>query len=244
MSGNAALRFALTVTHRPTVEALEGRTLLSGGAPGTIRGLVFNDADENGRRSRPEVGVGDASAFIDANANGSADAGEATVITAGDGTFEFAGLAAGTHAVGVIPPADMRAGPGGNTTHAVVTARRGGRLRPIGLVGLGTIGGTVFSNSVYPPPLNVVYDKPVRNMRVFLDANDDGVRQRGEPLTRTDAEGRYRFSSLTAGSYVVKASARGPWHAGDVSPARADITAAELNHVRNLLLTYIPRWVR
>jgi hypothetical protein len=38
---------------------------------------------------------------------------------------------------------------------------------------------------------------------VYLDLNRDGARQRGEPLARTDREGKWHFGGLDAGTYSV-----------------------------------------
>ena len=237
----AARRLASTNRCRPAVEALEHRTLLSGAAAGTIRGLVFNDADDNGRRSRREAGVAGISVFIDGNANGTVDVGEGATVTAADGSFEFSGVALGSHEVRATPPPDMRAGARGATAEAVLTPRRGQRLAPIGLVGLGTIRGTVRTTRSYPPNPYSVYDRPVRGVLVFLDLNADGARQKNEPFTRSGADGRYQLAGLAAGTYVTVTLARWPPFTPSKSTGSAEVGPGQWTYVKDVTLDFVPR---
>src|SRR4051812_28634844 len=43
-------------------------------------------------------------------------------------------------------------------------------------------------------------DRP--GFTVFLDANGDGTFQSGEPITQTDAAGKFAFANVANGSYV------------------------------------------
>ena len=241
MPGNAPLRFASVMMPRPAIEALEGRTLLSGVAAGTIRGLVFNDADDNGRRSRWESAVGGAAVFMDSNADGVADASEVATLTADDGSFEFTGVLPGGHEIRVTPPEDMRVSTQGASRTAILTQRRGDRLDPIGLVGVGTIGGTVMTTRSYPPSPFSVYDKPVRGLVTFLDLNDDGKRQRNEPFARSDAEGRYQIAGVRAGTYAITTLARFPPFSPTKSTWRGEVGPGSWAYVNNVSLDFIPR---
>lgn len=44
----------------------------------------------------------------------------------------------------------------------------------------------------------------ISNVIVFLDQNQNGVRDPAEPFTQTDADGHYQFQGLVAGSYHVR----------------------------------------
>ncbi len=47
-------------------------------------------------------------------------------------------------------------------------------------------------------------DPPAAGVPVFLDLNDNGGPDPGEPTVTTDAQGRYRFSNLRPGNYTVR----------------------------------------
>jgi hypothetical protein len=63
---------------------------------GLITGIVFNDADGNGRRDAGEKGLGGWLLFLDTNNNGKPDSGELTFTTGTDGKFSFI-VPAGTY---------------------------------------------------------------------------------------------------------------------------------------------------
>ena len=67
-----------------------------------ITGVVFNDTNGDGVRQSGEAGLANVTVFIDTNNNGKLDAGEVTTKTAADGSYNVAGLAAGTYHVGVV----------------------------------------------------------------------------------------------------------------------------------------------
>lgn len=47
-------------------------------------------------------------------------------------------------------------------------------------------------------------ESPAANVRVYLDANDDGQLNNGEAFTSTDTLGQYMFDNLAAGTHVVR----------------------------------------
>jgi hypothetical protein len=75
--------------------------------PGTVSGVVFNDANGNGIRERSEIGgVAGALVYVDVNRNGFLDAGEPSdVSTAPAGAWSIGGMAPGTYVVRQVPPA-------------------------------------------------------------------------------------------------------------------------------------------
>jgi hypothetical protein len=68
---------------------------------------------------------------------------------------------------------------------------------------LGAISGVVIHDS----DLNGMQDTGEPGLAgqvVFLDLNNDGVLDPGDPSTTTDANGNYTFSGLTPGTYTVR----------------------------------------
>jgi hypothetical protein len=82
----------------------------------SITGIVFNDANRNGRLDGREAGLGRDSVFLDSNNDGIFERGEPVAGTDRRGGFTFSGLAAGTYHVGSIAPRRWV-----HTTPAVVT---------------------------------------------------------------------------------------------------------------------------
>jgi len=76
---------------------------------------------------------------------------------------------------------------------------------------------------------------------VFVDANDNGVLDAGEPVTTTAADGSYAFTGLAAGSYVVRQVQQSQWQ--QVAPAagaaiRVTLQAGETIEHNDFLLQH------
>jgi len=76
---------------------------------------------------------------------------------------------------------------------------------------------------------------------VFVDANDNGVLDAGEPVTTTATDGSYAFTGLVAGSYVVKQVPQAQWQ--QVAPAanasiRVTLQAGETLEHNDFLLQH------
>lgn len=76
-----------------------------------------------------------------------------------------------------------------------------------------------YKNPVAPPPTASISgkkfqdqtgngltsdDTPLGGTTIYLDADNDGVKDAGEPSTVTGADGKYQFSGLASGTYVVR----------------------------------------
>jgi uncharacterized protein (DUF2141 family) len=70
---------------------------------GSIAGTVFDDANGDGKIDNGEFGVGLWTVYLDLNKDGKLDTGDKSVTTDINGKWSFAGLAAGTYVVRVVP---------------------------------------------------------------------------------------------------------------------------------------------
>jgi hypothetical protein len=68
----------------------------------TITGTVFNDLNADGLKNANESGQSGWTVYLDADGNGQLGTGEASTITATDGSYSFNGLAAGTYTVAEV----------------------------------------------------------------------------------------------------------------------------------------------
>ncbi len=66
-----------------------------------------------------------------------------------------------------------------------------------------TLSGTVTQDA-NANQVNDAGDSPISGTTVYLDLNRNSTFDAGEPQTLTNAQGRYQFSDLTAGEYVVR----------------------------------------
>ncbi|WP_422923292.1 FG-GAP-like repeat-containing protein [Singulisphaera sp. PoT] len=171
----------------------------------TIAGRVLDDGDG-------AVGV---TVYIDSNNNGQLDSGEASTATLNDGTYEFIGLPT---PFGINPPTVIRyvlpddyvAGPGANYYDVTVFpdpyARYDGndflinRLPTI----QGVVTGYKIGDSSGP--------SPQAGWTVqLLDSSGNVV-----ATTTSDADGRYEFQGVAAGSYTIQEQVPQGWR--QVSP--------------------------
>ena len=89
---------------------------------GQMSGVVFADANGNGRQDAGDAGVAGYTVYLDLNNNGRLDPGEPTRITTADGTYNFAGLPEGPYHVRLAVPAGWKATTDSSIGSGAVTA--------------------------------------------------------------------------------------------------------------------------
>ncbi len=175
--------------------------------PALIGDRVWNDANSNGIQDAGETGLANvAVTLLDGASNV-----VATAITDPQGRYEFPGLSTGGYSVSIVAPQyyipsyDLDGISTTNTASLSVAIGETNRLVDFGLV--------------YAPPLGSIGD------RVWIDVNSNGILDAGElgmtnvlvtladgangvlATATTDANGRYRFTGLSAKTYQVTVSA-------------------------------------
>lgn len=68
---------------------------------------------------------------------------------------------------------------------------------------LGSISGTKFED-VDGDGMRDAGEGPLQGVTIYLDQNDNGAPDAGEPTTQTDADGRYEFTDLLPGEHIVR----------------------------------------
>ncbi|HEX4797358.1 MAG TPA: SdrD B-like domain-containing protein, partial [Humisphaera sp.] len=76
---------------------------------GSISGTVFNDANGDNVRQGAEPGLSGRTVFLDANQNGTLDAGEKSIVTDSTGHYLFANLPVGQYKLQDVQPAGWKA---------------------------------------------------------------------------------------------------------------------------------------
>ena len=176
-----------------------------------ISGNVYHDQNANGSRNSGEPGLGAWTVWLDANNNGTLESGETRVATDSAGNYRFNGLAAGTHRVRAARAGGWRQtqpSSGAYTVTLVSGATTTGRN--FGMTRKVRISGTVFNDANGDRVRNAA-EGGLAGWRVYLDADNDGVRDAGEVSVLTDSLGNYRFDNLAAGTYVVREVLQSGW---------------------------------
>jgi hypothetical protein len=181
-------------------QSLEGRQMLS---TASIAGTVFRDLNASGLRESSEAIYQSVRVYVDENKNGAFNVGEKTATTSNTGEFRMSRLPAGTHRIAMVAPAGWRASSLLGYQEVTVTATQVVTGRLLGLTQRTLIAGNVF-NDANGDKLRQSTEAAVRNVRVYLDVNNNGTWQTTERSVLTDAQSAYAFNDLVAGTYRVR----------------------------------------
>lgn len=180
-----------------------------------IGGAVFDDLNADGIRSAGEPGLVNWTVFLDDNLNGQWDAGEPTMQTLADdpvttsvneaGMFEFATLALETYVVYATVPVEYIATSQNPISISFIATTDTADVSFALTTNDTTISGVVFDDFDRSGSRDAG-EAGVSGATVYLDANDNGKLNLGEPVQVTDADGRYEFLHVIPGDYVVRVS--------------------------------------
>jgi protocatechuate 3,4-dioxygenase beta subunit len=183
---------------------------------GNVRGVVFNDADDDGLRDDGEPGLGGVVVFLDTDKDGVKDEGEKGTLSNADGRYAFEGLEPGAYRVREIVPQgfvrtvpadgfyDVNVTAGGNVNDRNFGNRRVEEPRP------GVIVGVVY-NDVDADGTRDDGEPGLANVIVYLDANKNGAKDEGEKATLSRSDGRYGFELLAPATYRVREVVPAGW---------------------------------
>ena len=191
--------------------------------PSTINGAIYNDMNADGIRAKnpttgvfTEPGLSGWQVFVDLNNDGLLTAGEPVATSDADGNYSLTGVPHGTRKiVEVANPNFIKTAPasGQYTVNVLNGVTIGGYDFGNQERSDATIRGAVYVDSNH----NGVRDAGERGLSgvtVFLDLNDDGVLETGEPslvtsvdlyyTPGTDEAGAYAFTHLAGGTYKLR----------------------------------------
>ena len=205
-----------------------------------VIGSVFNDRNANGIRSITEPGVTGAIVYVDINNNGLPDTGDIIASTDAAGMFSLPNVPVGNWSVRAAAPVGFHFRDAGVSTVSITRTLNApvyGLSFP--MLADNTITGLIF-NDANADGVRASTEKPMSGITVFLDVNNNGRRDLGEPVAFTNSTGRYTFTNVT----VVQGQ-----HLAIETPARYRLTtdlgnplpsvAPGQNFVQNIGLTQL-----
>jgi uncharacterized protein (DUF2141 family) len=179
----------------------------------SISGTVFLDKNANGKLDSGETGIAGVKVYIDVNQNGVLDTGEATATTDSSGKFKFTNLPAGSYRVRqVLPSGKVLVAP--SAGYLPVTLAAGQNLAGENFADVvpGAVSGTVYIDQ-NQDKTREISEVGASGWKVYLDLNNNGKFDSGEPSATTGSSGSYSFTGLIPRSYVVRLASRSGWRA-------------------------------
>ncbi len=171
---------------------------------GSVAGSVYVDANGNGTDDAGESASGGTVVYLDVNGDGSDDAGDVSTTTAEDGTFTLADVPPGTYALRAVVGSGLAVSqPFGGSYSVRVTP--GGALtgQVFGIATAGSISGTVYTD-INQDGVDDAEDTvaPV-GTEVYLDVAHGGAQVPGDPTAATDSTGAFHFADVAPGTYIL-----------------------------------------
>ena len=189
---------------------------------GIISGVVWNDLNNNGVRDTDaggaftDPGLSGWTVFVDLDGDGLLGATEPSAISDTTGAYSISGVARGLKSVTLVGSNDwVFTNP--TTGSLSVNLPNGGAIDSADF-GVwqkhdASISGSVFADRD-KDGLRGATEPGLAGITVYLDLNDNGIADTGEPSAVTgkdlfytpavDESGTYAFTSLTAGTYKVR----------------------------------------
>jgi len=195
----------------------------------TISGQKFNDTDGDAVKDLGEAGLAGWTIFLDANKNGSLDAGEKSTTTDANGNYSFSNLAPGTYTVREA----QQTGWIQTTANPVDIVARSGVDHlgvDFGNQRLMKISGQKF-NDLDGDGIKEAGESGLGGWTIFLDANGNNALDAGERSTVTDATGNYTFDNLKPGTYTVREVQQTGWIQTTANPAPVALVSGDRSGV-------------
>jgi hypothetical protein len=174
---------------------------------GGISGTKWDDRDGDGFQDTNEPGLSGWQIYIDDNANGMLDAGERETTTDENGDYQFEDLVPATYIVREVLQQDWE------QTFPDPITENGEHEVEVGFeevvedIDFGNVAPRISGAKFHDLDGNgrrAPDEPPLNGWQIYLDLNNNGVLDAGEPSDITDDDGRYGFFDLASGTYVVR----------------------------------------
>ncbi len=179
-------------------------------ANASISGHLYDDVNGDGSS---EVPLGYWVVYLDLKDSGLLDPGDPTAVTDTTGAYAFTGLAAGSYRIREeipqVPGTPTLVAETPASGHYDVTLNNGQVLGGKDFINRvpsnspGVITGFVFADTNDNGKLDSS-EFGLPGVFVYIDSNNSGGWEPGEPATFTDTSGQYLFPNLAVGTYQVR----------------------------------------
>ena len=207
-AGQFTIKLEVTDSHGESDTDTAMVTVEEGGEPpegeGAIRGVKFNDLNDNGQREPDEPGLPDWEITLSDN-DGIV---LATTMTNQNGEYQFENLEPGTYQVSeedkqgwfqTFPPEKHYSGVTLSQGEVLMDMDFGNRRMD---EGGNSIRGMKY-NDLNGNGQKDPGEPGIPGWTIFLDSNDNGIYDEDDESTTTDANGNYAFTNLQAGVYRI-----------------------------------------
>lgn len=180
----------------------------------SIGDYVWNDMDGDGVQDSTEPPISGIRVFLDLDGDGGWDVDEPNDITDASGAYLLDYLPPGTYVVAVDPThfpngstvtGDRDVTKDGKTTE-VLAVSEAVTNADFGFQGNGSIGDYVWYD-IDGDGVQDAGEPGLSGVRVFIDEDNSGTYQVGEPVATTSGSGAYLFSGLIPNTYRVRVDA-------------------------------------
>jgi protocatechuate 3,4-dioxygenase beta subunit len=172
----------------------------------SVSGTVWNDMDGDGVRDAEEPGLSGLTV--------TGDGGQAA-ITDANGEYALTGLSVGEHTISVTHAGWEPTSPLSGSWQIELDGGEHLTGKGFGVYEPGSISGVVWHDldgdgvkGESPGPEPVLAD-----WTIFLDTNENSVKDSGEESVMTDGNGNYVFTGLAPGTYIVAEVSQEGWEA-------------------------------
>jgi hypothetical protein len=187
---------------------------------GCIAGQKFNDLDGDGVKEAGESGLQGWTVFLDANNNGTLDSGERRTVTDILGNYSLTSLGSGSYHVREVPQSGWQQTkpftglyyPAQPSKAYDLTLSTGQAVtgQDFGNTQTATISGLKWNDADGDGFIDGT-EQRLSGWEIYLDTNNNGVWNSGEPKTATRSDGWYRFIGLAPGTYKVREVPQAGW---------------------------------
>jgi uncharacterized repeat protein (TIGR01451 family) len=193
--------------------------------PASVSGRLVHDLNANGVQDAGETaGLAGRTIYDDIDNDSTFDATEPNITTAADGTYTLPGLNPGTHRIRMVLGASYTCSAPASCVHVVTMASAA-------ISGLdflnwtpAAITGTVFEDADADGAAREVGEAALANRTVYLDANNNAVKDIAEIAVLSNVNGAYTFAAVVPGSHTVRQLLPAGWVQD--TPAGAHTVAA------------------
>ena len=180
---------------------------------GRINGQVVDDANGNGIYDIADTPLQNWTVYVDLNNDNSLTAGEPTDTTNSAGNFSFFLAGSATYTIREVRQSGWRQTfPAGDEYSVALAPGQVVQGRYFGNTRFGLITGQKVLDADADGGRDAG-EPGLPDWEIYLDLNDNRIREANEPLDVTDADGRYSFSVATTRGYAVREVSRAGFRA-------------------------------